>query len=322
MKQILMAKGARTIVEVCAGTKPGEKAVIVTEPCMLSMAEAMAAAVIAAGAEPVITVLTPRSADGQEPPEPVAAAMKASNVFFNVVRTSITHTQATRDAAAAGSRGMMMTQFSEEMLMGGGINADFRAIAPQCEAVAKALEGSETIHLTTPHGTDLTFSARGRRGNSLTCLIEPGMFTTVPTIEANVSPLEGTAEGTIVADASIPYIGIGLLKEPITFKVEKGMIVSITGGSQADILRRNWESKNDPLVYNVAEMGIGLNPECRFIGYMLEDEGVYGSVHIGTGTNITLGGVIKAACHYDLIMTGATIVADGRYVLKDGKVAL
>ena len=148
------------------------------------------------------------------------------------------------------------------------------------------------------------------------------MFTTVPTIEANVSPLEGTAEGTIVADASIPYIGIGLLKEPITFKVEKGMIVSITGGSQADILRRNWESKNDPLVYNVAEMGIGLNPECRFIGYMLEDEGVYGSVHIGTGTNITLGGVIKAACHYDLIMTGATIVADGRYVLKDGKVAL
>lgn len=322
MKQILMAKGARTIVEVCAGTKPGEKAVIVTEPCMLSMAEAMAAAVIAAGAEPVITVLTPRSADGQEPPEPVAAAMKASNVFFNVVRTSITHTRATRDAAAAGSRGMMMTQFSEEMLMGGGINADFRAIAPQCEAVAKALEGSETIHLTTPHGTDLTFSARGRRGNALTCLIEPGMFTTVPTIEANVSPLEGTAEGTIVADASIPYIGIGLLKAPITFKVEKGMIVSITGGSQADILKRNWESKNDPLVYNVAEMGIGLNPECRFIGYMLEDEGVYGSVHIGTGTNITLGGVTKAACHYDLIMTGATIVADGRYVLKDGKVAL
>ena len=322
MKQILMAKGARTIVEVCAGTKPGEKAVIVTEPCMLSMAEAMAAAVIAAGAEPVITVLTPRSADGQEPPESVAAAMKASNVFFNVVRTSITHTRATRDAAAAGSRGMMMTQFSEEMLMGGGINADFEAIAPQCQAVAQALEGSETIHLTTPHGTDLTFSARGRRGNALTCLIEPGMFTTVPTIEANVSPLEGTAEGTIVADASIPYIGIGLLKEPITFKVEKGMIVSITGGSQADILRRNWESKNDPLVYNVAEIGIGLNPECRFIGYMLEDEGVYGSVHIGTGTNITLGGVTKAACHYDLIMTGATITADGRYVLKDGKVAL
>ena len=322
MKKILMAKGARTIVEVCAGTKPGEKAVIVTEPCMMPLAEAIAAAVVAAGAEPIITVMTPRDSDGQEPPDAIAAAMKASNVFFNVVRTSITHTRATRDAAAAGSRGMMMTQFSEEMLMGGGIDADFQAIAPQCEAVANALAGADIIHLTTPQGTDLTFSAHGRRGNALTCMISPGKFTTVPTIEANVSPLEGTAEGVIVADASIPYIGIGLLREPIVATVSKGMIVTISGGAQAEILKRNWESKNDPLVYNVAELGIGLNPSCRFIGYMLEDEGVYGSVHIGTGTNITLGGNIKAACHYDLIMTKATIIADGRTILKDGQVAL
>lgn len=322
MKKILMAKGARTIVEVCAGTKPGEKAVIVTEPCMMPMAEAIASAVAAAGAEPIITVMTPRESDGQEPPASIAAAMKESNVFFNVVNKSITHTRATRDAAEAGSRGMMMTQFSEEMLMGGGITADFRAIAPQCEAVAKALEGAEKIHLTTPLGTDLIFSAKGRRGNALTCIISPGMFTTVPTIEANVSPLEGTAEGTIVADASIPYIGIGLLSEPVVAKVEKGMIVNISGGAQADLLKENWESKNDPMVYNVAEMGIGLNPECRFIGCMLEDEGVYGSVHIGTGTNITLGGTVKAACHYDLIMTGATIVADGRTILKDGKIVI
>lgn len=317
-----MARGARTIVEVCAGTKAGEKAVIVTEPCMMAMAEAIAAAVAAVGAEPVIAVMSPRASDGQEPPAPVAAAMKASDVFFNVVNKSITHTRATREAAAGGSRGMMMTQFSEAMLMGGGINADFKAIAPECEAVAKALEGAELIHLTTPHGTDLRFSAKGRRGNALTCLIGPGQFTTVPTVEANVSPLEGTAEGVIVADASLPYIGIGLLQEPIVAKVEKGMIVSIGGGRQADMLRANWESKNDPLVYNVAEMGVGLNPRCSFIGCMLEDEGVYGSVHIGTGTNITLGGNTKAACHYDLIMTGATIVADGRVVLKDGKVVL
>lgn len=322
MKKVLMAKGARTIVEVCAGMKPGEKAVIVTEPCMMSMAEAIAAAVQAVGAEPTITVMTPRRSDGQEPPEAVAAAMKASQVFFNVVDKSITHTRATRDAAAAGSRGMMMTQFSEAMLMGGGIEVDFRAIAPRCEAVAAALAGAETIHLTSPHGTDLVFSARGRRGNALTCLIGPGMFTTVPTIEANVSPLEGTAEGTIVADASIPYIGIGLLREPVVATVEKGRIVNVSGGAQAAVLARNWESKQDPLVYNVAEMGIGLNPCCSFIGCMLEDEGVYGSVHIGTGTSITLGGVVKAACHYDLIMTAATITADGRTILQAGQIVI
>jgi leucyl aminopeptidase (aminopeptidase T) len=141
-------------------------------------------------------------------------------------------------------------------------------------------------------------------------------------VEADVSPLEGTAEGVIVADASIPYIGIGLLKEPITAKVHKGFITSVTGGAQAKMLRDDWSAKNDPLVYNVAEMGIGLNSCCSFIGCMLENKGVYGSVHVGTGTNITLGGNVKAACHYDLIMTGASIVADGRTVLKDGKILI
>ncbi len=322
MRKTLMGKGARTIVEVCAGVKPGEQAAIITEPDMLNIAEAIAAAVNAAGAEPVIVVISPRLSDGQQPPPTAAAAMKASNVFFNVVYKSITHTPATRDAAAAGSRGIMMTQFSEEMMIRGGILADFPALAPQCEAVAKALAGAEQIHLTSPHGTDLTFSARGRRGNALTCMITPGKFTTVPTIEANVSPLEGTAKGVIVADASIPYIGIGLLKEPITFNVENGFITSVTGGAQAKMLIADWESKNDPGVYNVAELGIGLNPCCSFIGCMLEDEGVYGSVHIGTGTNITLGGNLKAACHYDLIQTGCTVVADGRTILKDGKIVL
>ena len=76
------------------------------------------------------------------------------------------------------------------------------------------------------------------------------------------------------------------------------------------MLKADLAAKQDPNVYNIAEMGVGLNPQCRFMGFMLEDEGVYGSAHIGIGTSITLGGVVKASCHYDLIMKDATIVAD------------
>lgn len=72
----------------------------------------------------------------------------------------------------------------------------------------------------------------------------------------------------------------------------------------------------------MAENGIGLNPKCKFMGFMLEDEGVYGSAHIGIGTSITLGGTVKASCHYDLIMKDASLVADGRNILKDGKLLL
>lgn len=322
MKSILMSKGSRTIVEVCAGVKPKEQVLIITEPRMLTMAETISAAVYAVDAEPVIAVMTPRSSDGQEPPKAIAAAMKNSDVFISVVYTSITHTKAVREAVDAGSRGIMLTQFHEDMLIQGGVEADFKQIEPTCRAVAKALEGAKEIRLTTPFGTNLTLSASGRKANAMPCMVKPGEFAPVPTVESNVSPIEGSAQGVIVADASIPYIGIGLLTEPVRAEVKDGMIVSISGGPQAAMLAENLASKNDPLVYNIAEIGVGLNPNCRFIGSMLEDEGVCGSVHIGIGTNITLGGNVKAACHYDLIMTKPTLIADGIMILNEGEVCV
>lgn len=321
-QSILMARGARTVVETCTGVRPGENVLVVTDTRMTSIASAVAAAVHAAGAEPTIVTMVPRAADGQEPPAPVAAAMARADAFICPVSTSITHTSAVREACAAGSRGIMLTQFTEEMLIHGGIEADFASLAPTCRAVAAALADAELVKVSTPRGTDLRFSATGRRGNALTCMVGPGQFSPTPNVEANVSPVEGTAEGVIVADASIPYVGIGLLREPVITEVRNGRIVSIRGGQQAVMLEHSLAGKNDPLVYNVAELGVGLNPKCRFVGFMLEDEGVQGSVHIGIGTSITLGGIVKAACHYDLIMTGATVVADGRRVLVDGRLVI
>lgn len=320
MRNVQMAKGAETVVRRCANVRAGEQVLIVSEASKMSLAECIAEAVCAAGAEPTIVAMLPREQDGQEPPKSIAAAMKHTDVFLCVVGRSITHTNAVKDAVAAGARGLVLTHFSEDMLVRGGIEADFPAIAPTCKALAKALAGSKTVHLTTPMGTDLTYSAENRRGNALYGVVEAGQFSTIPTIEANVSPLEGTANGVIVADASVPYLGIGVLEEPVVCRVEGGRILSIEGGKQAMRLKQDLADRNDPNVYNIAEMGVGLNPKCRFCGFMLEDEGVRGSVHIGIGTSITLGGTVKAACHYDLIMTGATVVADGRTLLRDGQI--
>lgn len=321
MKKILMGKIADKLIDTNLKMKKGEKLLIVTEPEKINIAEVIAASALRKDIEPVINIMMPREFDSNEPPKIISEAMKASDAFLSVVGKSITHTNAVKEAISNGSRGIVLTQFSEDMMIHGGMECDFEKQAPLCKKVASMLANSKEVHLTTPLGTDLKFSAEGRRGNSLYCLVEPGEFSTAPTIEANVSPIEGTAQGKIVADASVPYIGIGLLEEPIEFEVVDGFIVDIKGGYQAKLLADNFESMNDPNVYNIAELGIGLNPNCRFIGLMLEDEGVYGSVHIGIGTSINLGGTLKAACHYDAIMTGATVVADGVEILKNGKIA-
>lgn len=319
MKSILMSKGAKTLVEVCAAVRPGENVLIVTDFMMTTIAEAVATQAYQVGAEVTISSIIPRSGHGQEPPPPVAEAMKKADVIFTPVTYSITHTRAVKEACESKSRIIAMTDFKEHMLIKGGLEADFHETRIMCEKFAKVFEESNQAVLTTPAGTHLTMRSEGRPGNALFCIVEPGQMSPAPNVEANFSPVEGSAEGVIVADASIPYIDIGVLEEPVTAKVEKGMITEITGGHQARILADDLKSRNDPMVYNVAELGVGLNPKCILQGIMLEDEGVYGSVHIGIGTNITLGGTIKAAIHYDLLMFNATIEMDGKVILENGQ---
>ena len=113
------------------------------------------------------------------------------------------------------------------------------------------------------------------------------------------------------ARRSVPYLGIGILKEDIICEVKDGLIVSMEGGEQAKFLKEKLDSYNDPNCYNVAELGVGMNPGARLTGNMLDDEGMVGTIHIGIGTSLTLGGDVVAPMHYDLIMWEPTIEIDG-----------
>lgn len=322
MKNLLMLKGAKTLVDVCTRVQPGETVLVVTDFTKQNIAEAIATIALDRGAEPMVMTMKPRDRAGQEPPLAIAEAMKAADVVFVPVSYSITHTHAVKNAAASGTRLIVMTDFTEEMMVHGGLEADFKAIKPTCIGVAQRFQQGHKIHLTSPGGTDLTMDITDRRGNALYCMVEPGEFSTVPTVEANVSPVEGSANGRIVADASIPYLGIGVLTEPVVVDVKNGLITKIEGGRQAEILKENLEAQNDPMVYNIAEIGLGLNPNCRMCGLMLEDEGVISTCHIGIGTSITLGGRVKAAVHYDLLMWEPKIKIDDTLVVKGKEILI
>ncbi|MGF7006559.1 aminopeptidase [Aminobacter sp. BE322] len=319
MREMLMAKGAAKLVNVCAAVKPGEDVLIITDAAQdFLLAKVLASAVAAADANPIIMTMSRVKNDSGEPSPAVAAAMKSAPVVFTPVSVSITHTHAVKDACAAGARIVALTQWLPEMMMGGGIDADFAAIEPHVMKMAAIWDKGSEVRVTTEAGTDLTLDIRGRLGtpHAKTGIVRPGDFHPVPDIESPVSPV--TAEGRIVCDASIPYLGIGVPDQPVTLEVRDGNVVSITGGRDAEKVRAAWEAMNDPNVYNVAEIGIGMNPHCRLIGSMLEDEGVASTCHIGVGTSITLGGTVKAACHYDFIMHNPTITVDGRTVMRAG----
>lgn len=173
------------------------------------------------------------------------------------------------------------------------------------------------MRIRSHKGTDITFSIKDRPVNVLTGIPEAGELAPVPTIEVNVVPVTGSAEGVIVADASIPYLGIGLLTEPVICEVREGRITKIEGGGQAAFLRDHWAAIGHPAVYNVAELGIGLNPHAILTGDMLIDEGGVGTIHWGIGTSITLGGEVSAPTHYDLLGWLPVVEVDG-ICLMDG----
>ena len=85
-------------------------------------------------------------------------------------------------------------------------------------------------------------------------------------------------------------------------------------------MRAALDVHNDRNCFNVAELGIGLNPNARLTGCMLDDEGVLGTIHIGIGTSHTLGGFVVAPTHYDLLMWDPTIEIDGQVVQKGAEV--
>ena len=318
-----MKEGAEILVRTCADVQPSEDVVVVTDAGCMPIAEAVADEAREVGAVVSIVISPERSIDNEEPGSPVAAAILGADVVFLPVTLAMAHTRAVREAIGAGARVLSMTAFTERMMREGGLFTDFRARQPLCQSLAAMLTRGEQLRLTNPSGTDLSMSLVGVAGNSHACLLDGPGFSAVPNIEANCAPTQGTAEGVFVCDGSIPYYGVGPIRDPVTFHISDGFVTDISGGDQADFLKNLLARQEDPWVYNLAQFAFGLNPACtEFTGEMLNDEGVNGTVHIGIGTSANLGGEVTAKTHFDAITQAPTVWIDGELVLSDGEILL
>jgi 2,5-dihydroxypyridine 5,6-dioxygenase len=324
MKSFLVLRGVRRLLEQCATIKSGEKAVVVTDTDLVELADIVAGALDEFDTDVVYTVMKPREFDGSEPPAAVGAALREADVAILLVTKSINHTPAISNALASGTRILSMAGFTADMFNSRAISTDFHAMRPVCERVAEMLTNTKTATLTTPAGTNITFNLEGRSGNSHACIVDkPGMYSGVPNIEANIAPVEGECEGTIVFDGSIPNLRTGTLSEPVTLKVEKGSIVSISGGREASMIESIWSEHDDANVYNIAQLAVGLNPNCiPFTGDLMNDHGAYGTVHIGIGTSENLGGDVRAPLHFDGMMYRPTLLLDDHTLLKEGDLTI
>ncbi len=309
-----LESGARIVLEQCLAIKPGERVLIVTDTKKERIGRALFSKAIELGSEAIMLTMLPRSRHGEEPPGLVAEAMKRADVVICPTEYSLTHTQARREACEAGARIATMPGITEEMFSEGAMTADYRELAEITAKAAELLTKAEAARIENG-GKSLALSLRGRRALASTGLIhKPGEFGNLPTGEAYIAPVEGTANGELIVDGSIA--GIGVLKSPLHIEVEDGIAVGIHGDSAAElerILGGGTEARN------IAELGIGTNKKARLIGIALEDEKIYGTAHIALGDNSTFGGTVRAGVHIDCILLRPTIYLDDEKVVEGGR---
>ncbi|HEB10537.1 MAG TPA: aminopeptidase [Spirochaetales bacterium] len=310
-------KGTEIILKTCLAAKPGERVLIVTDTAKMDIGQALFEKAIQLDLEAMMLVMKPTGVPGREPPEAVAEAMKKFDIVLCPTQDSLTHTQARKAACDNGARIATMPGITEDMFSKGALTADYREVALLSDRVTELLNQAETVRIEK-EGKSLTMSIKGRQGISSRGLYhQPGSSGNLPTGEAYIAPVEGTAEGETIIDGSIANIGI--LKAPLLVHVEKGMAVSFKGPDAErleKILGQNQKARN------IGELGIGTNPIARLIGNILEDEKVFGTVHIAFGSNATFGGLTQAGIHIDGIILKPSLYLDEKLVVENGKILL
>jgi len=313
-------KGARILVNTCGVVKAGEKVVIATDTNKLQIADIITKACVERGAEPIVISMIPRKNHGEEPPEIYAAVLKEADVVFAVTSFSLFHSNARVEACNNNVRWVNLPDYSMQMLREGGLFVDFQEQRLKAEKVGQILSAASLVRIITDKGTDVQFSISGRDAIVESGISDKlGIVNSPPDIECCISPLEGTAKGRIVIDGSIVLPTLGPLKEDVVLDVLRGFIVKIGGSEEAGLFEDILKSAKDKEVYNIGEFGIGLNPKCKICGSMLEDEGVYGTIHFGIGDNHTMGGCVEASMHTDVVVKNPTVFIDEKMIIKSGK---
>jgi leucyl aminopeptidase (aminopeptidase T) len=306
---------AGSVLEANLAVQPGERLVVVTDTLTEEIGTALFRAGVDIGAESVLVVIPPTGRNGKEPPAAAAGAMATADVLVCPTRYSLSHTRARARATENGARVATMPGIHAEMFFDGPIRADHAEVERRTERLKQIISGADDVRIESGDGAVLTFSVSGRDGRGSTGrFLTSGAWGNLPSGEAYVAPLEGTAAGELVVNASVA--GIGILDEPMRLRIAEGKLVAADGDAGARLLELLGET---PESRNVAEFGIGTNDRARITGVILEDEKKAGTIHIAFGDNSTFGGTVEAGVHIDTVILGPDVTVGETRILTGGE---
>ena len=215
---------------------------------------------------------------------------------------------------------MSLPDYSLALLAGESLRADFAALRPRAEAAGGAVGPGRHGDGVAAPGSGTVLHDRGPQGELLSGHVRRARRSaSPPDAEVNVAPAEDSARGLVWIDGSVPCPEIGLLAEPVGLVLREGRIAELRGPADTVFrLETIFDRLGTPKTRVLAEFGIGLNPHARLSGRMLEDEGCAGTIHLGFGSNATIGGRNDVAFHLDFVVRRPSVWIDGMPLLTEG----
>jgi len=168
---------------------------------------------------------------------------------------------------------------------------DYVALAARNAALCARLDGSTSIRIRCPHGTDLEVQVQGRPWRPESCNHTDGPVVYLPGGEVYSACVETSAQGQIVFNDGRHH-GTALVADGRVTEIQDSDWTILVG-------------------HSVGEVGLGTNPHAPREQLGSISEKAIGTAHMGIGSNDFLGGTTSEGIHIDLIVDDPEVWLDG-----------
>ncbi len=209
------------------------------------------------------------------------------------------------------------------------VDADYKQMSEKGNLLKNMLQGAKQIKVTSPSGTNFTFSAGDRQ-----ILIDDGIITEeeakdklfyarsafLPSGYVYFAPIETSANGKVVVPKDrckyAPLNGV-------SFEFKDGKLMNFMAEKGAECFEEvmaPYTGPKDMFGY----FSIGLNSALKVIenGGEYRPDAAAGMIWIGIGNNELIGGANKTQGGFSFPIVKATVEIDGKTVIKDGELIL
>ncbi|MBM5805201.1 MAG: hypothetical protein FJZ49_03930 [Candidatus Verstraetearchaeota archaeon] len=296
---------------------PNERVAIIVDEPSLPVGDAFAEGALDLGLWTRLVILRPGKDVRREIPPEVSdvVATGSSDLFVTIFRESERETpfrvritdliHRCRKYRLGHCPGITLDMLTEGAL---ALSAEeHRGIQSSAQRLMAKLVGAKDIRVTSPNGTDISFSVAGREFFTDTRFDwKTYKWGNLPTGEVIVGPVETSLNGTLVCDLAVG--GIGPISSPVRIAAKDGRAVRFECSDKNLLKRIESALSVDGMARYVGEFAFGLNKKARLSANFLEAEKVGSTVHVAFGHNTDYpGGTNNSATHMDFLISKPTV---------------